>query len=1483
MNVKEAHVVAGMSRDSSVSRQNPNLVYDAHNIRITTKDGKNSLLSVTNEKGTKQVVLTGTITGTPIGSATIGDYVIIFTHTVVVRAEGETEEHYQARLAVCDHIYRCIITSTGATSVIIYEGNANFSLEHPIETLPVFETESIQKVYWVDGNDDNQPRVINIISGCPKDSLDKYITDALNFSRTVSLGHTLKISKCSTGGEFPTGTIQYCFSYYMKNGQETRLIDVSPMYYLSPKEQGLAADRLDHSSFNITITGVDTSFDYMRLYSIIRTSENGTPQCRIVGDYVISGTSITVNDNGVFGRTIEPASLYFIGGEEMSASTLAQKDNTLFLGNIKLKKPTLKDYNGGAPSVSALTVYYDSLISGGNKPTKSNNYYDYNPDNNRSAYYIKRFKYLETYKLGFIAQYKNGQWSEPFFIDNKKNESVPVASSSDYYTGAFKATFSAAQTTALWNMGFRRVAPVVVYPNVIGRRCIAQGLLSPTVATWSDRESNSPFAQSSWFFRFCGTNTLDKKVLPDNKNYEGEIQCMDNYMTTGYVHDPDYDTQGAQNANHFFLNTKMLTVNSPDIECVDDLGSIDFHNTSCYIVGSALLQGSKYRVVDHYLTVENAGINADNSHVIQVKRQVTNTGMKNFCLYVDSMVDSSETEEVSVKSKDKIYGWVVYPWQRQGSLNNQANLSTKQKSSGFTSRTAMLKRNITANAQFANSTFRAVESFSEIAMGGYVPEIFSSDQLAGLRISGGGDSFIYYGNIDKVLTAEDNYYYAKYGWERNTEKSGSDKTATEMSNDVIANPPIYWSDVKSVGDDPGTKVSDPVSMKYKSSPHIVMYCPDGATLNGGTNNSLYIVEFIRNFANDAEANIAKFGNSADATNLNWIRCGNSVPFISGSPVIIDFLQGDCYFQRFDSLKTYPFTNEDTNSIIELFSTTLETYVNLDFRYDRNRGGGNNTALLYTNFNLYNHRAYEQSGNFFTYHGLDYSNLSDNSFPNTITWSLEKTFGEDVDIWTSIDVSNTQELDGNLGELNKLINYNNDIYSFQDVGFAKLLFNSRVQIPTSDGVPIEITNGMKMQGKQYISTKIGCTNKWSIVETPSGLYFIDDILRTTFLFNGQLQDISTAKGMKSWMNERCTNKVWSPDLNFYNCKAFYDKVGKDVYWVYKDIALVYSEVLGQYMSFMDYGGVPLLENAGNSTFAALSVNNEIVSGGDVGKVYVQCNDHADGNIVFTATYTTKPILLYVHVTEPIDQDTYPAATATVEDMGAYRNIYVTIYSSNTNEQEPEFAKYTIGQIVSALTAAIGTYFTISIEGDMTSSDVLDTPSSGRLDFTVGPLQFNTIIPPEQESPFWELGAGNYNMFFGSHKPYWLTLISNSYPTENKIFNNVAWRDIITDNGVTEPFNTFDHIRVWTENQDTQSVRFSNSLSQNPSRQPISYDAAISNLRKKFNVWRAQIPRDKIAPNTNRARISNPWCYIKLSREDIHVERHEIMDIEVDYFM
>ena len=39
-------------------------------------------------------------------------------------------------------------------------GQLNLDVEHPVETLGIYENEDIQKVYWIDGI--NQARVLNI-------------------------------------------------------------------------------------------------------------------------------------------------------------------------------------------------------------------------------------------------------------------------------------------------------------------------------------------------------------------------------------------------------------------------------------------------------------------------------------------------------------------------------------------------------------------------------------------------------------------------------------------------------------------------------------------------------------------------------------------------------------------------------------------------------------------------------------------------------------------------------------------------------------------------------------------------------------------------------------------------------------------------------------------------------------------------------------------------------------------------------------------------------------------------------------------------------------------------------------------------------------------------------------------------------------------------------------------------------------------------
>jgi hypothetical protein len=78
--------------------------------------------------------------------------------------------------------------------------------------------------------------------------------------------------------------IQYAFTYFNKYGAETNIVDMTPLYYISEDTRGVREDEVVGCSFKVTIKNPDTSFDYIRLYSIQRTSLNGAPIVKIVGD-----------------------------------------------------------------------------------------------------------------------------------------------------------------------------------------------------------------------------------------------------------------------------------------------------------------------------------------------------------------------------------------------------------------------------------------------------------------------------------------------------------------------------------------------------------------------------------------------------------------------------------------------------------------------------------------------------------------------------------------------------------------------------------------------------------------------------------------------------------------------------------------------------------------------------------------------------------------------------------------------------------------------------------------------------------------------------------------------------------------------------------------------------------------------------------------------------------------------------------------------
>ena len=171
----------------------------------------------------------------------------------------------------------------------------------------------------------------------------------------------------------------------------------------------------------------------------------------------------------------------------------------------------------------------------------------------------------------------------------------------------------------------------------------------------------------------------------------------------------------------------------------------------------------------------------------------------------------------------------------------------------------------------------------------------------------------------------------------------------------------------------------------------------------------------------------------------------------------------------------------------------------------------------TNFNLIN-PVYSQRNNFYNYRILDEKYHKSKEYPSQIAWSLEKKYLEDIDTWTNINLANSIDLDGSAGPITSLETFNDLLIAFQEKSLSQILFNSRVQIPTSEGVPIEISNNYKVEGVRTISDTVGCQDKATIAKSLYGLYFIDSTTDTLYLYNGQLQDISTKAGFNFWMKK-----------------------------------------------------------------------------------------------------------------------------------------------------------------------------------------------------------------------------------------------------------------------------------------------------------------------------------------------------------------------------
>lgn len=1324
------------------------------------------------------------IPGNYLGHTIINDTLVLFTK------DTSTSNDYIITMSLN-------LNANGLVGSIKFAGNLNFSISHSIEAIPFYESEDVQKVYWVDGY--NPPRFLNI----QKAYSNSEGSSQFEFSPKLDIFPTVKVSKDYRDGKFPAGTIQYFISYYNKFGTETGIVWASDLQYMTQSGIAESPEGTTTCSFSIDISNIDTSFEYIRVYSLQRTSLNNVPIANIVFDSKISGSNMRIIDTNDNIESIDPTSLYFKGGNDFIASTISQKDNTVFFGNVSTSEHVIS-----SRIKNLISGYRNS--SGGmiNFSYKSINVINdkYQLDHSESA--IKTFKCRETYRFALQFQSEKGTWSQPVWIGDYLCNMTPKISSSTISvpSAVFNMSYYSDLKNALTDEGYVNYRLLMAEVSDSDRSILAQGFVNPTVFNHADRVNNSgPYAIASWITRpmkgsahyehlsclgnnatydrttkttsYSNTSTaeiqnsinafplkelssaptrvptvlvvasirvinnsqmellivktdytkkneplailtsnmllvLHREILEvgsgaDPYNYKVFSEVVSEYINnndtslmpgltkdqytnylnslasysgdhafigdtkwvTGYFTESNLTFTKNKNTSsigglyyigtgtslvtsssssssssfsnldsQYFVDSSILTFHSPDIENNQSL--ITNSKLNFRIIGIATIDNTISDIILH-----TDGVGAYKSAGLYRGTINNRSGVQLFNrgLYKDYAWEGSKL------SNDSITTYYIYLWHKSGSIIGQTADSLDSSGNPLTTTYAELKHKVMSNHNISNNNTYFTNS---ITYKGIYPTVFNSDSVESKMIKLYNGNYIYQGNYDR-LVASTSPYKVMYSVPTEAPDRPSNMRPGSMGSSSSSSQRPTRANTYADFDQ-----YDPVRIKYNITPHIVFELRNEDYIHilpylssneesawsifslypgySTSNNYAYpwYDEIDKDFADIYKQNSISGINSKNPNtgyHLSYVFLGEiyrdidsdllyggsddnaleRVKWIPASDITsisknITNSYGDTYFQRWDCLLSYPSTEEDINSVVDVTSIMVETHYNIEGRYDKNKNIENTLNARRSNFNKINN-AYSQNNNFFTYNILD-SKFNQTSYESQVVFSMPKEPSSDIDPWTSISLVNAINLNGIYGKLNKLINFNNNIIAFQDRAVSTINYNNKTAISTESGVPIEIANSGKANGYSVLSDSFGCQNKQSICKASSGLYFIDDLNKSMYMFNKDgVTNMSTSKGMSVWFKNNLTG----------NEKLFYDALTHDVYLTNEDYCLSYNEDMQSFISFYDYAGINAVFNIGNES-VILSPSESIVT----------------PSIMFKGKYTTEYGMIYRINPEPL---------------------------------------------------------------------------------------------------------------------------------------------------------------------------------------------------------------------------------------------------------
>jgi hypothetical protein len=1083
---KEQYIGLGLDTDTAPDKRKTDTYWDAENIYIMNNGRSLSIKPIKGETKIFDFANLHSVQASINGYCVFMEVIYVFTTT----SEGRNS------------ILKIVEGATAFTELAY--GTWNIAANYRVDAVANYETDSIIKLYWVDGY--NPLRYINVASTTGQYTRGIDVVDQVALS-PIEL-------TIESGGNLIAGSIQYAYNFYYTNGSQSNLSPTSDLISITDYYKGYNSQENTGLKVKLEFTGLDTDYDSIKIYSIHYQELNQTPKVSLIYDAALQGVStLTIYDDGNLQiAELSLAEILAIQYSSIVPNTLAIKRDRLFVANYTATNfnPTIDtraysypsgtgpgtylQQSGGSsvlyskaqldsldplhdcinPSYSLYAYQYNSTTLGGTGKYIQYTYHTTTVVNNVIP--PKSLKQREIYRIGITLINKYGQKSPVKWVADIKipNQGVLGLSSPTIYGLSIGLSVTLLNTADLTAAGVVSYQMCIVERKSEDRTILGQGFIVP----------------SCKYTTFLGVpltpyyhpNYIAKDIIPSviSGTAFGALTSDQKHNAGGDI-SKDYTN---------FVDFEDYSINSATFNNL-----VELHNETVFFYSSDTI-------------FDEVGIMPDKLRILgTASSTLSDSGMIVPSVYGSNAVQAKQPMtpySTEWETFTSLANWFGGP----GHVFDESKKTTTDPSIPFFE-IVMNKRYTTTN--FKTTPIDVNINSAEFLKAGESKVLDSTTSVS---------NSCYINGLINILANDLNITY-------------------------------------------NTKFCSSIALKFTSanwhdSGNTYPYSDfDEGNIHGAiTGRAIPLVELVRTVTNQYG------GNTYEDRQRNEYLLNGKVRLVSESSLayIGDITIAKLSVNRSDGQDAKEMGTQNIYEYINL--PYIENNHNVLARSD-NMHNWSIELTRETNYNHYriddNHKllgAYNQKPTLFKGYAMPYNFKDIDKYPLSILGSNAKNPNETLDSWLVFNPSNSKLLEGQYGTITKLHNLNGELLAIQSTGIAVIAVEPRIQTQGSDGFQVSLGIGSLFYDHRYLTTVTGSSNKFTVTDDGKNLYYYDSINNTiNTLQEGKLSTLHTIKGI---LDYQLTLNSLPHTVTFAN------KLDQ-VYFQFNEFTLVYDLLLQKFIS------------------------------------------------------------------------------------------------------------------------------------------------------------------------------------------------------------------------------------------------------------------------------------------------------------------------------